>query len=212
MPYFRKENILFIHIPKTGGTSLERYFSQKFNVKLDASSLCYEKFKNNITLQHQTLSNIIINNHIFKIPFNNPNLKIITIVRNPYHRIMSELFYLGYIDNNSTQEKVYKVLSLYLSNNNTYDNHKLPQYKFLVNDDGFSINNNIIILKTENLNEMMKEIGFNDFNCHENTNKCNIKNDKYMSMLNNDSLRLINKYYSKDFLYFGYRIIPMSMK
>ena len=35
MPYFLNENInlLFIHIPKTGGSSLERYFSEHFNIK-----------------------------------------------------------------------------------------------------------------------------------------------------------------------------------
>lgn len=37
MPYFNNNdiNILFIHIPKTGGTSLENYFSSKFNIPLN---------------------------------------------------------------------------------------------------------------------------------------------------------------------------------
>lgn len=39
MPYFKNDNVnvLFIHIPKTGGTSIENYFSSKFNIKLDKS-------------------------------------------------------------------------------------------------------------------------------------------------------------------------------
>lgn len=44
MPYFENENInvLFIHIPKTGGTSLEHYFSSKFKIPLNNKSLyCY---------------------------------------------------------------------------------------------------------------------------------------------------------------------------
>jgi hypothetical protein len=40
MPYFKNENInlLFIHIPKTGGTSVEQYFSKKYNVELNYKS------------------------------------------------------------------------------------------------------------------------------------------------------------------------------
>ena len=37
MPYFHNKdvNLLFIHIPKTGGSSLETYFSKKFNMHLN---------------------------------------------------------------------------------------------------------------------------------------------------------------------------------
>ena len=41
MPYFKNDNIniLFIHIPKTGGSSLENYFSSKFGIELNKKSL-----------------------------------------------------------------------------------------------------------------------------------------------------------------------------
>lgn len=39
MPYFDNVNMLFIHIPKTGGTSLESYFSNKYNIQLNYNSL-----------------------------------------------------------------------------------------------------------------------------------------------------------------------------
>ena len=43
MPYFKDNNIniLFIHIPKTGGSSLEVYFSKKFNIPLNNKSLFF---------------------------------------------------------------------------------------------------------------------------------------------------------------------------
>lgn len=102
MPYFdinkcNKElkNILFIHIPKTGGTSIELYFSDKYHIKLDEEHLLTymnsNKFFEGISLQHQTLLNIINNNNIFKIDFNETD--IITVIRNPYHRLLSDLFF-----------------------------------------------------------------------------------------------------------------------
>ena len=41
MPYFKNNetNILFIHIPKTGGTSVDIYLSKKFDIPLNNKSL-----------------------------------------------------------------------------------------------------------------------------------------------------------------------------
>jgi hypothetical protein len=70
MPYFSNDaiNLLFIHIPKTGGTSLEKYFSNKYSIDLDKNAL-YEFISteileaNNIqidsSLQHLTYQTIL---------------------------------------------------------------------------------------------------------------------------------------------------------
>ena len=62
MPYYRKENILFIHIPKTGGSSIEHYFkNKKYNQSLFSGerniAFTLEKF-NQYPLQHQFYSTI----------------------------------------------------------------------------------------------------------------------------------------------------------
>jgi hypothetical protein len=80
MPYFKNNevNILLIHIPKTGGTSLETYFSNKYNIELNNDSLYLFLTKNNIpidfnksiSLQHQMQQNGYPD---FNIVFNSTN-------------------------------------------------------------------------------------------------------------------------------------------
>jgi hypothetical protein len=57
MPYFQNKNvnILFIHIPKTGGSSLELYFSNKYKIPLDIKSL--HGFLNIEIKKHNNINN-----------------------------------------------------------------------------------------------------------------------------------------------------------
>ena len=164
MPYFKNNNLnlLFIHIPKTGGTSLEKYLSQKHNIPLDSKSL-YSNSKNgynNVSLQHQTYNTLLNKKKDFVIDFN--NIKIISIVRNPYERTISDLFFYKLIDNTTLKKHVYRILKKYI-NSNEYDNHNIPQYSFLI-DDNNKINKDITIFKTETLNDDLIKYGFTDFN------------------------------------------------
>ena len=68
---------------------------------------------------------------------------------------------------------------------------------------------NITILHTETLDEDMKRIGYNDFNHHFQVSKCKIQRGitKYSNYLNEDAIKLINRYYKRDFELFGYDMI-----
>ncbi len=210
MPYFKNNNnnILLIHIPKTGGTSIEKYFSNKFNIPLNKDSLYTEtEFINNVSYQHQPYQYIIDNKELFKIDMN--NLQIITIVRNPYMRIISDMFYNKIINVNSKPDIVFwemkKYLHKYKLDNSIFDNHIRPQHYFLTYNN--TIPHNITILKTEKLTEMMRNIGYIDFNLHRNKNNNNID---YMTLLNKDSIQLINSFYKEDFELFGYDMIKID--
>ena len=212
MPYFHNDivNLLFLHIPKTGGTSLQRYFRNKYNIWLNKQSLYTYKrydFFNNISFQHQTYQSLKRNNEIFKIDFN--NLKIITIVRNPYYRIISDLLNNKFINADTTPDDVYSFLvNDYFLDFYGGDNHRIPQYTFLL-DEKEEFLKNITILKTETLMNGMKDLGYCDFDNKEYfLNSSNI-NKNYMDFLNNDSIKLINEYYEKDFKYFNYKMIDI---
>lgn len=208
MPYFNNFyiNILFIHIPKTGGTSLEIYFSDRFNIPLDYTSL-YSTISNetlidniiiNSSLQHMRYQTIIDYKSIFNI--NMENIYILTIVRNPYERLISDLFFFNKININTSKEETFKIIQEYLASDNQ-DNHNTPQYKFITTCDNELIPN-IKILHTETLTLDMHNMGFTDFN-----NRCNcnaIKTD-YYSYLNDDSIGWINSFYSMDFELFNYK-------
>jgi hypothetical protein len=200
MPYFKNDitNILFIHIPKTGGTSIERYFSIKFNIHLNENNLYSSHgYFMNLSLQHLTYNQIIEYNNIFNIDFN--NIKIITVVRNPYERIISDLFWFKKITIKSSKEKVFNVIKSYLLSTE-YDNHNIPQHRFITNNDKELISN-IHILRTETLTKEMINLGYTDFNFFINSNNIKVN---YYNYLNNKSLELINNFYHDDFILFNY--------
>ena len=217
MPYFNNKkdiNLLLIHIPKTGGSSLEIYFSIKYKILLNHESLRSETILecfNNRSLQHFTFQDIInYNNSFYNIDFN--DLKILTIVRNPYDRVVSDLFWNKLITINSTKEEIYDELlnsyfNKYKENKDIYDNHVTPQYLYLL-DNNNELLKDIIILKTENLNNQMIDLGYKDFNFHSLNSRVDKRDIR--KFLNNMSIQLINNFYAKDFEIFGYDKIKIN--
>lgn len=236
MPYFKNEyiNLLFLHIPKTGGTSLEKYLSKKYWIDLNVKSLYSEDRRETIlglgcgerqntlphdiysyscdknknvditSLQHLTFCTIYKYNNLFNVDFIH-NLKIITIVRNPYERIISDLFWFELITLNSSKEDTYIILKNYIFSN-TFDNHNICQYLFLL-DINNCILKDVTIFKTENLKTDMHNYGYNDCYLHENKNPFYYN---YLNYLNVNSIELINDYYDLDFKIFNYNKIQIN--
>ena len=220
MPYFNNGiiNILFIHINKIGGSSVTEYLSDKHNIELNNASL-YGTFGNykhreptdeelelrlsiNSRLQHITYTKMCKYSNIFNINYN--DITIITVVRNPYDRIMSALFYLDKINVDSTPDNVFDILNSFLLTE-PQDNFNMPQYLFITDKNG-EIIPDLKILHTESLKNDMSELGYTDFDLHVNSNPHTVD---YKLLLNDNSIRLINDYYNIDFDLFKYNKLPV---
>lgn len=206
MPYYSDINLLFIHIPKTGGTFLENYLKKKYKQTLHSNRRyinIYSQFNipyDLLRVSNQHLSYKVLYKYRNRFNLDFDNINIITIVRNPYNRIISDLFWYGLIDEKTNPNDITKIIETYI-NGNKYDDHNVPQYKFLLNDNNELVDN-IKIFKTENLTVELNEYGFEDYEWNEE-----IKN--YYYLLTDDSIRLINNHYKMDFYYFGYDMIDI---
>ena len=210
------KNYKFIHISKTGGTSIEE-FGKKLGLKWGKFDPIYKSNDDN----HIPL-NLYNKNEFYKYNW-------FTIVRNPYDRIISHLNCLiknnkipiNKVDVNNYLNKI--LLNIFKDNklNNEFlqnsklihKNHFIPMYFYTcfecnnLDENNKLINNNIKVLKFENLYEEM-----NSFLTALNVNKIfdikiGISEKNFVfEDLSIKNLKLINKIYKKDFLLFNYKM------
>ncbi len=206
MPFFKEPNILFIHIPKTGGTSIEDYFYSKYQIKRTIDTLFSSpiiKF-NSHTLQHCTYQELFAQKEYLSINFD--TVKIISVVRNPYYRIFSDLFFFGLVDRETDKSIIFEKIKEFIENPSKYDYHSRPQYEYLV-DSNDKLVEKIVLLKYENLKKEFESIGYDNFDLWVNGSYRN--QFDYTTLLNPESIKLINEYYKKDFELFGYKVIDI---
>lgn len=215
MPYFKTgtdEDILFIHIPKAGGSSIEKYFCQKYNVninKMELHGYLDDKLKKkyraftSTSMQHLSYDLIYKMRRELNIPFGTKKIKVIASVRNPYDKVLSDMFFNRLLNPGTSPDAAFEAMKMYLAKD-CYDNHNIPQHTFVTQNG--KLVDGIIILKQEKLSEDMKKIGYTDFNQWENRTFNGIK-CVYRDHLNKDSIELINKVFAKDFELFGYEML-----
>jgi hypothetical protein len=199
MPYYPKINTLFIHVPKTGGTTMESCLKRLSPQGLFGSPnnmLLKDPPYNKISLQHQTYLTIYENRKLLRIPFD-ASMQIITIVRNPYNRLISDLIANRLMDPRDNQARVLEVIKQYVAAPpEKYDNHSTPQWHFLT-DANDQLIPGLILFRTENLTQELKNYGFTHYERIDGAKD-------YTKYYCREAFDLVNEIYGKDFELFGY--------
>src|SRR3989338_5883908 len=87
MPIYHKHRLIHVHIPKTGGTSIEKYLGHKFNIKQSYPEFLWGRDQEKKVIMHHLNCQQILE-YVDRGVFDS-YLKF-AIVRNPYDRLVSE--------------------------------------------------------------------------------------------------------------------------
>jgi len=201
------KNIIFIHIPRTAGTSVETLLNIPFTI-----NNLYGINNNNKAMQHLTAKQIknTIPIHIFNKSW------IFSIIRHPYSRMVSEFYWrpnlqssLSPLLKNNTNfilflRKVLKIVENKQYHHTLFHDHFIPIYDFLTIDNKLIPN---YILRFEHIHHdisiIKKKLNIDiDLPKLETT----IYSKKYTkSILTPKAKLIIQQIYQKDFQYFQFK-------
>lgn len=206
MPLYLHDNqsLLFLHIPKTGGTTIENWLNSTKNYQelfLAQNRLPDTK----VTPQHFGYQSL----HQLMGDINEQNMLKFAIVRNPYHRLVSEFFYrikLRELDLGKAPEQYFSawlcdMLKQAKDCPELLDNHLQTQTYFCAED--------VHVYKFEDgINNIVIELA-NKLNLAEPTDitakKVGVKKDVLWSK---KAISAVNAFYAKDFSSFSYELTP----
>jgi len=206
-----------VHIPKTGGTSIEiflrsnNYTESLFGLPFLDDPRFSIFYLNRTHLQHQPFTLISKHEQLLDLKVDNVDL-FLTVVRNPYNRIMSELFWRHMALSTDSTDAIYDKLRVLISVPLRWGiEHVFQQHTFIQNEKNI-IDERFVIVKTENLTNSLQQLGgvFSTFCCHTGrveTLKSQKSAPEYFNYLNENSIQLINNTYSRDFELFGYDML-----
>ena len=206
MPVNHNLRIIFIHIPKTAGTSIEYALGMHGGLK----TIGLERYINQTSdynclfgngLQHLTASQIrkVLGKKIFNDYFK------FSVVRNPYDRIVSYIAWLDGKWQNRAQLSIEKFREYIRLSQNRYKNRvkilPRPQYPFIY------IRNRRIVNGLLYYEDLEKEIACLQIKLNITLNlerRMESEHLDYRNYYDSYSIRIIRNFYKKDFENFGY--------
>lgn len=196
MPINRKHKLLFIHIPKNGGTSIEKFFNMMNKDSFYGTNSITES---GILYSPQHLIPNLIEKYLGKDIYN--TYFKFSFVRNPYDRVKSEFFWRQRIGDINIDTDFKKwVFNFYSKIDN---DHKLPQYKYIFNDNGDKVVD--FLGRVENMNiDFTKLLDTINYPKKEPLLKENINKNKKNVIIDQETKEKIIDIYNEDFKLLGY--------
>tara|TARA_Y100000310_G_scaffold342972_1_gene448537 strand:- start:108 stop:680 length:573 start_codon:yes stop_codon:yes gene_type:complete len=184
-----EHKFIFIHIPKTAGSSIEDFFIDRLSLK--RKDHVYWDDKNHQWAQHYTLAEL--GSHKYKYYFK------FAFVRNPWDRVVSACMYRKSSIRNFLMHNHAKNIE----GKRDPARHQMPQHEFLV--DIYGKHRADFVGRFENLqtdfNHVCDRIGIERGKLpHSNKTK----HKHYSHYYNKDTRGLVAKRYARDIEYFGY--------
>jgi len=220
-PVVKTGNLEFIHITKTGGTTIEKSAAEAgirwgaclYGVK-GINNICNKQsISREAKLQGFTSNGKLIRWHVPPHWFvNNPlkNNVTFTVVRNPYTRAISEYYckYFGYKGkdiNNKTKMNNWIRMK---AKNHRKGNHMSPQYHYVYNKHDKKIVDHVLRFEnlTEEFNELMKKY-FLNITLGKKTNVGRNSSSFSVANLTRLTIKMINSVYAEDFKFFNYSFL-----
>ena len=201
MVWLIEKNIIFIHIPKTGGTTIEKYMTTMDNKTIYETG--YGVFKT-VVFQHLLWNDYVdfLGNKMYN------NSITFSVVRHPYTRMVSEYYWNhsgnGYKVGISFDEYLDRVEHMVFNNcysQTIYDDHFIPQHKFIYNN-----NDDLMIDKLfyfEEFDDVFHFLENHDIYGTKYHEHMGITKDKII--LNETQKKRIYEVYKKDFELLNYK-------
>lgn len=196
-----RKNIIYIHIPKCGGNSMKDAFENSIKeYNKDSKDIEY-KFYN---IGHMSLERLL-NEGFLKDIKDDEERYYITVVRNPYERIISGFYYER--KNNKEFAKKYgeNDINKYLENIEN-DEIFVVGWRQTWFENGYEKIKNYKRFKLEKLDEL-KDYCKNEFNLELKIDVKNKTEHPGIEILNEKSIKIINNWYYYDFKHYGYEIL-----
>ena len=189
---------IFIHIPKTAGTSIEQFIRNKGKNYLELIGVQYNR-----SLHHLTAHEI---KKMYPYQFN--IYYKFAIIRNPYDRLLSEYYWtpvkgLGYKSGKTKADFLYNVINIVSKSkysDNIYFDHFIPQHMFVYEGKNLLVDQ---LFKFESL-DLASTVIQKNLDIHEPfpvLNKTDSSNRIYWTQRQKEK---IYELYKKDFIMFNY--------